>query len=424
MSDGHNGFIHKLDKSAFLTVAGILLLFASAIVVTLVAPQYVDDSWESPSSDYQVQMYEVVDPNVYISTSVTGGENLKTVFHLKEGYTLMAFAESEFVRFIAPKKLRSYITRYGEEELKLTSNLLLLREPKKSEKFDGVEEAEVFRKKLQLEWMMKNSDWKREGLQMPRYEILELYETDKSEVFSVVDIDPIVQDWVDEKYTIVDEKTPAVYQNATGVVYVNNPQEYRIKPVQFGNFKGWQYDPQGEPVASLEELKSDKLGFLSREELIAMGENIFVIDGCWYCHTDQTRTLIQDTVLNGSENYPAPPSSANEYIYQKVSFLGTRRIGPDISRVGIKRPNRDWHKAHFWSPKTQSSGSIMPAFQYFFDDDPRGTAHNPYGVPNYRFEAIFQYLMTKGTRITAPTKSWWTGRDPVETKKLIEGRRG
>jgi cytochrome c oxidase cbb3-type subunit 2 len=154
-----------------------------------------------------------------------------------------------------------------------------------------------------------------------------------------------------------------------------------------------------------------------------MGENIYAAEGCWYCHTDQTRTLVQDVIVNGSDSYPAPPSSANEYIYQKITFPGTRRIGPDLSRVGIKRPSRDWHKAHFWSPKTESPGSIMPSFHHFFDEDPRGTSKNPFGVPNYKFEAVFQYLMTKGTRITAPTEAWWLGKDPIRTIDIIESRR-
>lgn len=184
----------------------------------------------------------------------------------------------------------------------------------------------------------------------------------------------------------------------------------------------WRYDAQGSSVKDLEQLRSPEMGFYSRQELIALGEHLYAIEGCWYCHSDQTRTLIQDTVLNGSSEFPAPPSSANEYIYQKISFLSTRRIGPDLSRVGIKRPSRDWHKAHFWAPKTASVGSIMPAFRHFFDNDPRGTRVGAIGIPNWRFEAIYQYLMTKGTRLTPPNAAWWEGKDPVQTLEIIEGR--
>ena len=65
----------------------------------------------------------------------------------------------------------------------------------------------------------------------------------------------------------------------------------------------------------------------------------------------------------------------------------------------------------------------MPSFGHFFDDDPSGTFVSPYTVPNYKFEAIFQYLMTKGTRITPPNQAWWLGLDPIQTIDIIEGRR-
>lgn len=64
----------------------------------------------------------------------------------------------------------------------------------------------------------------------------------------------------------------------------------------------------------------------------------------------------------------------------------------------------------------------MPSFRHFFDDDPRGTSNVQQGIPNYKFEALFQYLMTKGTRITPPTEAWWLGNDSVKTKEIIEGK--
>jgi cytochrome c oxidase cbb3-type subunit 2 len=241
------------------------------------------------------------------------------------------------------------------------------------------------------------------------------------EGFSVAETDGIFEYWVDKNYKILDSTVQQQYHTQSGVLYVKNPKEYLISPYKLGTIEGWKYDPKGQRVSSVEELTGSKLGFMSRAELIALGEHIYAIEGCWYCHTDQSRTLVQDAILNGSATFPAPPSSANEYIYNNITFPGTRRIGPDISRVGVKRPSRDWHKAHFWSPKTASAGSIMPAFRHFFDNDPHGVTKSPYGVPNYRFEAIFQYLMTKGTRITPPTQAWWKGEDPIQMIRIING---
>ena len=415
----HSHFVAKLDRSAILMIVGVILLFSTSIIVTLVAPRYVDSTWTSPSSPYQVQMYEIQDPNVYLSSVATGGNELQYVHHLKQDFTLMAFKESENLRIVSPPELETFITRFGEETLRLTSQLLMLREPEG----EMIAQADQLRQNLQKKRPLEQGTIPQEGLEKVNYQVLELYRPKVTEAFSIEPVGGILQNWVDENYLVLDEEIKHPYHQDYGIIYVQNPQEFRISSLQFGPEKRWRYDPKGRPVKNLEELKSSALGFFSRRELIYLGEHIYAIEGCWYCHTDQTRTLIQDTVLNGSDSYPAPPSSANEYIYQKVTFAGTRRIGPDLSRTGVKRPSRDWHKAHFWAPKTASVGSIMPAFQHFFDNDPRGTGKSTIGVPNYRFEAIYQYMMTKGTRITPPTQAWWLGKDPIKTKEIIEGQR-
>lgn len=418
-----HGWIHNLDLSALFTVIGIILLFSTSIIVVLLAPRYVDPTWTSPSSTYQVQMYEVSDPNFYISSSVSGGSTLQFLYHLKENYSLLAFHETDAVRIVAPPELERFVTRMNDPVLKLTSNLLLLRKPQRSKAFDALSVAEKLLSDSQEAWEVDHPKWKEEGLVKPGFDILELYKSEGAEAFAVAPSEGSLENWVDEgKFKILDESVKQPWHEDHGVIYVNNPTEYRLSRFAMNNIEGWRYDPNGSPIKNLAEMKNHSLGFKSRQELIAYGEHIYAIEGCWYCHTDQTRTLVQDVVLNGSDSYPAPPSSANEYIYQKITFPGTRRIGPDISRVGIKRPSRDWHKGHFWSPKTASKGSIMPSFRHFFDYDPRGTSVNVVGIPNYEFEAIYQYLMTKGTRITPPTQAWWKGKDPLNTKAIIEGR--
>lgn len=387
-------WLHKIEWSALWTLIGVILLFSSAIFVTLIAPEFIDPSWKQASSVYQVQMYEVSDPNVYISTSSPGRWGLEYVYHLQQGFTLNAFQEGPTLRILAPEALEKYVTRIGDETLKLTTRLLVLQKP-------------------------ENRDLLKEY--PPHIEVLELIDPEKSEIFATTETDGVMENWVDDQFIVIDSLPP--YTTQKGAIYIKNPKEYKISQINYLGTRYWVSDENGEPLKNLEELQAGKLKFLSREALIKIGEEIYRIEGCWYCHTDQTRTLVQDVVLNGSAQYPAPPSSANEYIYQKVTFPGTRRIGPDLSRVGIKRPHRDWHMSHFWFPQSESKGSIMPSFKHFFDNDPSGTSRNPYGVPNWRFEAVYQYLMTKGTRITSPNQAWWLGRDPMQTIDIIEGRK-
>lgn len=420
MSDKHDGFVFKLELSAIYTIIGILFLFSFSVGIVLLAPLWTEKSWISPASDYQVQMYEVADPHFFISNSAGTTYDLQFVQRLVEGETLVAFNETDVIRILAPQELEKYITRNGEKEMKLTSKLLMLRKPLS----EYAEKAVKLNKELQEKWKKDHPAAKDEEQILPIFEIWELFDPKKQTAFSVAATDGILENWIDNHYKILDETQKQKWHTENGVIFVSNPREYLVRNFSFGGQKFWQYDQSGQPIASIEELTSPKYGFRSRKDLIQMGEDTYKVEGCWYCHTDQTRTLIQDTVLNGSDSYPAPPSTPNEYIYQQVTFPGTKRNGPDLSRVGIKKPSRDWHKGHFWSPKTASVGSIMPSFRHFFDFDPRGTAtQNAIGIPNYKFEAIYQYLMTKGTRITPPSEGWWIGKDPVNTIGIIEGRR-
>ncbi len=393
-------------------------------------PRYIDPSWKNPTSPYQVQMYEVADPHVYISSAKSGGYNIQYVYHLVNDFTLLSFNDTNQVHIVTSPELEKYVKREGDKNTKLTSKLLLLRVPQETQEsqvtkstFNAFQLAEKLQKDLQSKWVEENPDWKENEEAKPEFEILELYEPTDEFAFALAPSGLFQENWIDRNFEIIDQTPKQTYHKDAGVIYVNNPREYKITYFKRSNEEGWRYDPNGEKIKNLEELTSDKLGFKSRKELIQLGEHIYAVEGCWYCHTDQTRTLIQDLVSNGSESFPAPPSSPNEYIYQKITFPGTKRNGPDLSRVAIKRPNRDWHKGHFWAPKTASQGSIMPAFQHFFDFDPRGTSGASIGVPNYKFEAIFQYLMTKGTRITPPNEAWWLGKDPLDTLAIIEGKK-
>ena len=400
---------HKVEHSFWGTFIGIFLFFCCAIAITLVVPPLVDPTWSENTSHYQKQLYELGDPRVFISNSVTGNYDLQFVAYMEAGKTLSAFIEGEHSRIVAPEPLKKYISKENGP-IHLTNKILFLRQPSPSFK----DEVERLQGELKKAFTEEKPNWKEKGMTLPIFQVMELYDSGLKEGFSTSATEGALEDFAESDFVLVDMES-----KDKGHLFIKNPVEYRVREIEVPTGKGYLYSQKGKPIASLDELK--KMGFWSRQELIEKGERIYAIEGCWYCHTDQTRTLVQDVVLNGSDAYPAPPSTASEYIYQDVTFPGTRRIGPDLSRTGVKRPSRDWHKAHFWAPKTASPGSIMPSFQHFFDDDPRGTPGAKVGVPNLQFEAIYQYMMTKGTRLTSPSKAWWLGQDPVNTKEIIDG---
>jgi cbb3-type cytochrome c oxidase subunit II len=109
------------------------------------------------------------------------------------------------------------------------------------------------------------------------------------------------------------------------------------------------------------------------------GIAIYKREGCVYCHTQQIRKLDSDQRRYGWRLVKAPPSESWEYVNDKDHFLGTKRTGPDLARVGGKYSS-EWHWAHFKDPRNMGekfespngayqSASIMPSFAYLSDDE-------------------------------------------------------
>ncbi len=102
-------------------------------------------------------------------------------------------------------------------------------------------------------------------------------------------------------------------------------------------------------------------------EIELKGRAIYVREGCWYCHTQQTRTLLADTKRSGWKGVDSPISTPDEFVYDSPHMFGTKRTGPDLSRVGGKYDSQ-WHKTHFRNPRDLVAGSIMPPFPWIADD--------------------------------------------------------
>ena len=89
------------------------------------------------------------------------------------------------------------------------------------------------------------------------------------------------------------------------------------------------------------------------------GRSVYIREGCWYCHSQYVRPVTGETRRWG------PVTQAGEYGYDMPHLFSTRRIGPDLSRVGLKYSDA-WHLAHFWDPRMLSRDSIMPRFSALF----------------------------------------------------------
>src|SRR5512142_1045303 len=90
------------------------------------------------------------------------------------------------------------------------------------------------------------------------------------------------------------------------------------------------------------------------------GRDIYVRDGCYLCHSQMIRPLRDEVERYG--HY----SLAAESMYDHPFQWGSKRIGPDLARVGGKYSD-DWHYAHLINPQSVVPESLMPSYAFLAD---------------------------------------------------------
>lgn len=138
------------------------------------------------------------------------------------------------------------------------------------------------------------------------------------------------------------------------------------------------------------------------------GLEVYLSEGCAYCHTQQVRPLTQDTTRYGRA------SVAGDYAYLAPSgafrptprVLGTERTGPDLTNIAARQPSAVWHYLHLYQPRAVVPASIMPSFPWLFEvrdsasaGDAALAVPSPHGpakgvvVPRERARALVAYLL-------------------------------
>lgn len=93
------------------------------------------------------------------------------------------------------------------------------------------------------------------------------------------------------------------------------------------------------------------------DPLRLIGKDIYVRDGCYLCHTQMIRAQRFEVQRYG------PYSTADESVYDRPHQWGSKRTGPDLSRVGGKYSD-EWHRLHLLDPRQVVPESNMPAYKW------------------------------------------------------------
>lgn len=90
------------------------------------------------------------------------------------------------------------------------------------------------------------------------------------------------------------------------------------------------------------------------------GREIYVSEGCAYCHTQQVRPVSIDRVFGR-------PSAPGDFAYQTPELLESERTGPDLTDIGKRQPSEIWQYMHLYDPRSVVPQSVMPSFPALFE---------------------------------------------------------
>ncbi len=98
---------------------------------------------------------------------------------------------------------------------------------------------------------------------------------------------------------------------------------------------------------------------LDGDPIAELGRELYVAEGCWYCHTQQVRPVRTDLGLG-------PVSQPGDYAHDPVGLAGSRRIGPDLAHAALRDEAGDseWIRLYLLDPAAVRSSAVMPSYDH------------------------------------------------------------
>jgi len=106
-------------------------------------------------------------------------------------------------------------------------------------------------------------------------------------------------------------------------------------------------------------------GILPYDSLRLVGRDLYIREGCVGCHSQQIRMLRAEVQRYG------PYSVAGESVYDHPFLWGSKRTGPDLTRVGA-RYSDEWHRIHLRNPRDVVPESNMPGYPWLAQNTVEG----------------------------------------------------
>ena len=153
-----------------------------------------------------------------------------------------------------------------------------------------------------------------------------------------------------ERFSWPDDERPSVVRRGAAAIFALTVLAVFVFPA---------IDADREPT-----LLADSSHDLTEGSVEFNGRDIYVAEGCWYCHTQQVRAIVADVGLG-------PVSFSGDYAHDPAGILGVARIGPDLTHAGSRAPTDDasWVRLHLSDPRIQRPWSTMPSYGHLTDSE-------------------------------------------------------
>ena len=187
---------------------------------------------------------------------------------------------------------------------------------------------------------------------------------------------------------------------------------------QLGNLKQSTENLELNEAGELILVEGDPLYPMKLSGLSEQGHMEYIQLGCVNCHSQQVRReeLGKDLERGFGQRVSVP----RDYIMQSNVVLGYTRLGPDLSNVGARIKDLNWHLLHLYKPQITSPGSLMPPFPFLFETVeisettatdsalvfPEGNPYTPKEgmaiIPTKRAIALVEYLLNLDIHYNLP----------------------
>ncbi len=121
-------------------------------------------------------------------------------------------------------------------------------------------------------------------------------------------------------------------------------------------------------LGNLQPVPDEETGSISppaSSGLAIEGARIYAENGCVYCHSQQVRQSPLTSDLQKELGLRA--TVPGDYLRFGRAFPGSMRTGPDLTNVGLRQPDANWHHRHLYEPRMVTPWSLMPSFRHLYD---------------------------------------------------------